>query len=353
MDFIDKIKELSERVEKLKGQIQTEEAAKNAFIMPLIQILEYDIFNPNEVVPEFIADVGVKKGEKVDYAIMIDNQPAILIECKCCGAKLEKHDSQLYRYFSVTKARFAVLTDGIIYKIFTDLEESNKMDKKPFFIFNMLDFDDSQVAELKKFCKSSFDLNSILSTASELKYTREIKNIINREYNNPSEEFVRFLTSQVYEGKKNQTVIEKFTEITQKAFKLFVNEIMNERFKSVISSSAEELNSEEIIEPPKEDSKNKIITTEEELEGYFIVKTILKNLIDAKRIVYRDTLSYFNVLLDDNNRKTICRLHFNASQKYIGLIGEDKKEVRNPVECLDDIYKYQEQIIEIAQRLNQ
>ncbi|OGI02596.1 MAG: hypothetical protein A2104_10445 [Candidatus Melainabacteria bacterium GWF2_32_7] len=353
MDFVDKIKELSERVKKLRGQIQTEEATKNAFIMPLIQILEYDIFNPNEVIPEFVADIGVKKGEKVDYAIILNNQPAILIECKCCGDKLEKHDSQLYRYFSVTKARFAVLTDGVIYKFFTDLEESNKLDKKPFFIFNMLDFDDNQVSELKKFCKSAFDLVSILSTASELKYTREIKNVLNREYNNPSEEFVRFFASQIHDGRLTQTVIEKFTEITQKAFKQFVNELMNERFKSVISSSSEDSRPEEQEETQKEDSKSKIITTEEELEGYFIVKTILKNLIDTKRIAYRDTLSYFNVLLDDNNRKTICRLHFNTNQKYIGFIGNDKKELKNPIECLDDIYKYKEQLIEIAQKLNQ
>ena len=157
MDFIDKIRELSVRIPKQLEYIQTEEATKNALIMPFISALGYNVFDPTEVTPELCADVGVKKGEKVDYAILQDGKPIILFECKHHSADLNKvHASQLYRYFSVTEARFSVLTNGIIYWFYTDLDASNKMDGKPFFEFSMLDVKESSVEELKKFSKSAF-----------------------------------------------------------------------------------------------------------------------------------------------------------------------------------------------------
>jgi len=182
MDFIDKIRELSARIPKQMEYIQTEEATKIALIMPFIDALGYDIFDPTEVIPEFTADIGTKKGEKVDYAILMDGKPIILFECKSCGSELDNgHASQLYRYFSVTEARFGVLTNGISYQFYSDLDEQNKMDSKPFFEFNMLEIKEPFVEELKKFTKSTFDLDNILTTASELKYTREIERIIAEE----------------------------------------------------------------------------------------------------------------------------------------------------------------------------
>ena len=125
MDFKDQIKQLGERVLKLKDQIATEEATKNAFIMPFIQSLGYDVFNPIEVVPEYITDIGTKKGEKIDYAIFKENNPTILIECKHWAQNLNLHDGQLLRYFHVSKAKFGILTNGITYKFYTDLVEPN------------------------------------------------------------------------------------------------------------------------------------------------------------------------------------------------------------------------------------
>src|SRR5690242_20022349 len=178
MDFIDRIRELSAQIPKIKtqGLIKTEEGTKNALVMPFINALGYNVFDPTEVTPELIADVGVKKGEKVDYAILKDGKPIILFECKCCGTNLnDVHASQLYRYFSVTDARFGILTDGVVYHFFTDLEDKNKMDNKPFLIFDMLDIKEPLIEELKKFTKAAFDVDQIMSTASELKYTNAIK----------------------------------------------------------------------------------------------------------------------------------------------------------------------------------
>ena len=175
MEFNDSIKQFSERVEGLKGTISTEEGTKMSLIVPLFQLLGYDVFNPTEFCPEYVADVGIKKGEKVDYAILESGKPVILIECKSCTDSLDKHSSQLFRYFGTTSAKFGILTNGITYRFYTDLEESNKMDLVPFLEVDILNLKDSAISELKKFCKGNFDRDKIFSTAEELKYSSMIK----------------------------------------------------------------------------------------------------------------------------------------------------------------------------------
>ena len=104
MDFADRIRELASQVQRLLPNVRTEEATKHALVMPFIAALGYNVFDPTEVTPELIAYVGVKKGEKVDYAILREGQPVILFECKHHAADLRKdHASQLYRYFSVRR----------------------------------------------------------------------------------------------------------------------------------------------------------------------------------------------------------------------------------------------------------
>lgn len=154
MDFIDELKQLSARVVKLKDTLDTEEGTKMSLILPFFQILGYDVFNPDEFMPEYTADVGIKKGEKVDYAIMKDGKPLILIECKSVSEELSKHASQLFRYFGTSEAKFGILTNGVIYKFFTDLDETNKMDLTPFMEFNVLDIKKNTIKELKKISKS-------------------------------------------------------------------------------------------------------------------------------------------------------------------------------------------------------
>jgi hypothetical protein len=348
MDFIEVLQSISSKISKQKNLINTEEATKNAFVMPFITALGYDVFDPSEVVPEFTADVGIKKGEKVDYAIKQDGKIIMLFECKCCNGSLDdRHISQLYRYFSVTEARIAVLTDGIVYRFYTDLEESNKMDSKPFMEFNMLDIQEPLVIELKRLTKQAFNLDAILTVANELKYTREIKHILNDQLNAPSEEFVKFLAGQVYSGKLTLAVKEQFAGITKRAFAQFINERITERLRSAMGDPGLPAETKSETDNPGDnqsvaltsDSENRIVTTEEELQGYYIVKAIVCAVIDAERIVYRDNQSYFGILCDNNHHKLICRLHFNRKQKYIGLMGTDKNEERIPIDNLNDIYK--------------
>jgi predicted type IV restriction endonuclease len=354
MDFKDQIRQIGERVSKLKDQILTEEATKNALIMPFIQVLGYDVFNPLEVVPEFIADIGIKKGEKVDYAIFMDKQPMILVECKHWAQKLDIHDNQLLRYFNVTKAKFAILTNGVKFKFYTDLVEPNKMDEKPFLEFDLPDIKEQQIEELKKFHKSYFDVANILSSASEMKYTNELKLILATELKNPSDGFVRFFASQAYSGRMTDKVVFQFADFVRKSVHQVISDMITDRLKSALNQekevAAQQENTPTVEDAATEGGKDRLIeTTPEEIEGYFIVKSILRQQVDSSRIVYRDAQSYFSILLDDNNRKAICRLYFNTNRKYIGIIDSSKKEIKNEIFSLDDIYKYSEQLSATAE----
>ncbi|WP_394230168.1 type I restriction endonuclease [Shewanella colwelliana] len=348
MDFIERINVLARRIPQIKNNLQTEEATKNALTMPFLdKVLGWDVYDPTEVIPEFTADTVGKKGEKVDYALMKDGGVQILIECKKYGEKLSiKHASQLFRYFSVTNARLAILTNGTEYQIFTDTDNPNKMDEKPFLKFNLENIDEHYVPEIKKLSKAVFDVDSIVSSAGELKYLSQIKRIISEQFKDPHEEFVRFFASRTYDGALTAKVKQQFTEITQKALKQFLNDSINERLKSAIGNDKQEIEEEiNSTVPEADEEKSKVITTEEELEGFNIIKAILRQKLDVSRITARDTQSYFGVLLDDNNRKPLCRLHFNAKQKYLGIIDADKNEARHPIETLDDIFNFSEQLL--------
>lgn len=352
MDFKDQIKQLGERVIRLKDQIQTEEATKNAFIMPFIQALGYDVFNPLEVVPEFTADLGIKKGEKVDYAIMKDGEPILLIECKWWGENLDIHNSQLFRYFHTTKSKFGLLTNGIQFRFYTDLMEANKMDEKPFLEFDFTNMKEQVVFELKKFHKSYFDLNSIVSSASELKYSNEIKGIMTRELNEPTPNFVKFFVRQVYSGQATEKVMTQFTDIVKKSLNQLISDIISDRLKAALEKeNVKDATQEKPGEEQTKEEENKIVTTEEELEGFFIVKSILRTKLDSTRICYRDFQNFFSVLLDDSIRQTICKLWFNSDKRFIGLLDENKKETKFEISKLDDIYNYSEQLIKVVERL--
>ena len=342
MDLKDQLKIISERVIKLKDQILTEEATKNAFIMPFLQCLGYDVFNPIEVVPEFISDIGIKKGEKIDYAIFKDGKPTILIECKDWRQNLNLHDGQLLRYFHVSKAKFGLLTNGIIYRFYSDLVEPNKMDEKPFMEFNITEIKDNQIEELKKFHKANFDAESIVNNASELKYTIELKHLLQQELTNPSSDFVKHFAKQVYPSVVTAKVLEQFTNLTKKSIQQYISDLITERLKTALTKEDEE-SKENIgnidIEQPNLDN-SKIETTEEELEGFLIVKTILRQQINLTRVTFRDAQSYFAILLDDNNRKSICRLYLNGNKKFIGVFDEQKKENKIEITALDDIFMH-------------
>lgn len=345
MDFKDQIKQLGERVAKMKDKILTEEATKNAFIMPFINSLGYDVSNPLEVVPEFIADIGIKKGEKVDYAILKDDAPIILIECKHWSADLNPHNSQLFRYFHTVSARFGILTNGIVYRFYTDLIEPNKMDEKPFFEFRIDDMKDVQVDKLKEFHKSYFNLESIINTASELKYMSELRNLLLKEFSEPSDDFTRYFAKSVYPSIVTPKVLELFRELLRRSFHQYINEAINERLKSALATDQQkaiELEKEELTADTA--PANKVVTTAEEMEGFYIVRAILCAKVPVTRVVHRDQQSYFGILLDDNNRKPICRLHFNGKRKYVSFFDSGKEE-KVELQTNNQLYEFASRLI--------
>lgn len=354
MDFKDSIKQLADRVAQLKDGIQTEEATKNAFIMPFINALGYDVFNPLEVIPELNCDLVKKKGEKIDYAIMKEGTPIILIECKHWQQNLSLHDTQLKKYFVASKAKFGLLTNGIRYLFYTDLEDQNIMDEKPFLELDITDIKEYQLEELKKFHKSYFDIDNILNSASELKYSNELKKIFADEVVNPTPEIVKYFTKKVYDGSITAKVQEQFSELVKRAINSYISELISKRLKTALSSEEQR---EEKESAPKgteveqentpAESEDGIVTTQEELDGFNIVKAIVRKYVDISRVVYRDALSYFAILLDDNNRKPICRLYFNSkSKKYISTFDKDKKETKHEIKELNDIFDFEKELCE-------
>lgn len=362
MDLIDRLTELSNRIKRQRDHVKTEEAVKTAFILPFIQALGYDVFNPAEVIPELTADHGVKKGEKVDYAIKLDDKIRILVECKQVDAPLEaKHAGQLFRYFTVTEARFGVLTDGARYLFYTDLEAPNKMDERPFFEFNLLDFNEVMVNELKKFGKSSFDIDTIVSTASNLKYLRALLNEIRDEFANPSEDFVRMMVSRVMPGARfTAQVKEQYTELTRRALDTFMNDAINLRLKSAMTdapavvttattaTATPVVQSDAQQEATTEDRD--VMTTEEEVAAFRIIQAIASEIVDPEDIVMRDAKSYCAILFKDNNRRPIARLYFNRKKALQVGIFIAEGETKHDIERLTDIFKHKASILGSVQQ---
>lgn len=349
MSFEEKLREFIERVKKTKDSIATEEATKTSVIMPFFQILGYDVFNPTEFIPEYTADVGIKKGEKVDYAILLNGELTLLIEAKSINEQLEKHDSQLFRYFGTTAAKFAILTNGLVYRFYSDLDEQNKMDSSPFFEINLLDISDSEIVELKKFCKENFDLSMILDTASELKYLGLIKKVLKDEFANPSDDFIRFILTQgVYDGMKTQNTVDKYRPTVKKSISQYINELVNDKIQNALKSD-ESFESktvqqfEEVDESAVIASISNIITTDEEIECFFIVKSILHNAVDLNRIGYKDTASYFSIIIDGKVTKWICRIFLKENTKYI-IIPNGSANEKIVIDKLDDIYAFSDRL---------
>lgn len=352
MAIEDAIKGIARRITEHSSALGTEEATKTAIVLPFIaQVLGYDVFDPAEVLPEFTADVGTKKGEKVDFAILRGGEVQMLIECKQIGAPLNiNHASQLFRYFHVTNARIGILTNGERWHFFTDLDQPNKMDEKPFLRLSLTDVDPYALPELQKLTKSTFDLDSVLSAAEELKYISGIKAAIGDQFAQPGEEFVRLLAASVYDRPMTAKMREFFAGIVAKACKQWVTDQVNARLSTALQGQGVAVpvaagKSTPADAPEAEPARDSgIETTLEELEGYNIVRAIAVSEVPVERIAARDTKSYFGVLLDDNNRKPICRLHFNRQQKYLGLLDEARTEQRVPLEQVSDIYQHAEEI---------
>ena len=345
MEIYEKLMTLGQRVPDLVDHLQTEEAAKQALVLPFISALGYNVFDPTQVVPEYTADVGGKRGEKVDYAIMRNSSPVILIECKQSEADLApQHMAQLFRYFVATEAKIGILTNGIVYQFFTDLEDRNKMDETPFLVLDLRSLDEETTKELERLTEDEFDLEGMVNTALELRYRNGMQAALERQLAEPDDEIVRWLAQQVYSGRLTASVFEQFKARTHAAFRAFIRTQVNDAVRRVIDGD----HAAEIAEPAADSTPTPADADDE--RGYVTVKQLLEGAVARERVFMRDSKSYCAILLDDNNRKPICRLHFSAQRKRIGLLDEDKRETLHDLKSLDDIRLYADQLREAAAR---
>lgn len=344
MDLIDHLQTLAARAQQAGPSLTNEEATKMALIAPFLQALGYDIFNPMEVKPEFAADLpGIKQGERVDYAVLENGEPKILVEAKPYTLDLKDAEmGQLARYFHATRARIGILTNGRLFRFFSDLDDKNKMDTKPFAEVDLFDLRSAPLDQIKQLSKSMFDLDKLLSAAERLKYLRGVKEQIRAELTDPSEWLVREMTRRVHSAERiSGQLLEKFKPIVLDAVKLYINDRINDRLSEAM---AREKTAEE--HPPVEEEQvpdDGIVTTPEELEGLYIVRAICAAEIDPSRLSEKDTKTYCNVLLDQNSWKAVVRLYFNGSQKKVEIF--DETEPRQvPIDVVGDIYKYAERV---------
>ena len=352
MELKNSLSQLASRASQLKDKLMTEEATKNALIMPFLQALGYDVFNPLEVVPEMDCDINKKKGEKIDYAIIKDGEPIMVIECKHWQQDLDIHKAQLSRYFVATKAKFGILTNGIEYRVYTDLVNPNLMDEIPFLVFDIEHLRDSQIESIKKFSKEDFDIEKIMGSANELKYMTELKKLIKDIIENPTPDFVKSLAKNIYSGKFTENVLTQFSELVRKAAASYINDRIAERLNIAVKTAEEDQKQTDTqkVEIPGS-KKQEIVTTQEEQEAYYTIKAILRAKVAGERVFMRDAMSYCAIILDDNNRKNICRLHFNNENNLrIAVVDADGNSERIHIDSIDEIYNYSDRLLSIVER---
>ena len=233
--------DMQERVQRIATTIReraphcaTEEATKMSLIVPVLQdVLGYDCHDPRQVKPEYTADFGTKKAEKVDYALMRNGEPVVLVEAKTAGSALDAAKSQIYRYFSTTgdACRTAILTNGTLWHFYGDLDARNKLDRSPFFTFDFEAYDPDDVQHLQIACQSKLDDPERIDRMRELRYRREIGIWLDRQFTEPDDDFVKFLAKQIHEGTRTKNVIATFKAIIPDALRARRNRAIGERLR--------------------------------------------------------------------------------------------------------------------------
>lgn len=340
MSFVERLRGFVKERENALAHVHSEDQAKLALVFPFLRHLGYDTTNPGEVVPEYTADVGTKKGEKVDVAIKVGGEPAILVECKAPGEDLTSHNNQLYRYFSVTTAKFGVLTDGKKYWFYSDVDEPNKMDAHPFMAVDLFNDSDAVLSELQRFEKSQFDPETVADSAEHLKYTNSVKEVLAQELKEPSDDFVRCLAKDVYKGRLTQNRLADFRSITQKAIREHMREFLNSHLQQAMDRLSEDQSSKAGNEGEAGDEREEqaeVGITEEEEETFRVLKAIVCRRIAPGRLSLRDGKSYNTVLVDNNIRRGIARFRFGSRKKTIEILTDPAERVT--IESPDDLYK--------------
>lgn len=345
------IDSLAAKVKELKPVIETEEATKTAFIIPFISdVLGYDVTDPREVIPEYTADIGKRRAEKVDFAIKSGDDFRFLIECKKIGEPLSlDHATQLVRYFNVTDTEFAILTNGEVYQFYAQLDAVNRMDEKPFMTIDLSQVDARVFPHLEMCTKSQFDSDTIAASAEKLKYISEIRKVLGAQFTKPDQDWVKMVASRVTSKRMTAQNLDEFTNLVSTAQAQFLRDEANRRLRTAQeyedaapTTPSEKTSSKddaELLHPA-----SKIVTTDEEIEAFWIIRAIACAEVPINDIAIRDAKTYCAILFQNNNRKPIARLYFDRRVPQIGIFDVDREEHRFDLSNLADIYQHSELI---------
>lgn len=337
---------LAAKVRELKSIIETEEATKTAFIIPFIStVLGYDVTDPREVIPEYTADVGVKKGEKVDFAIKSGNDFRFLIECKKIGEPLHlNHANQLVRYFNVTDTEFAILTNGEVYEFYAQLDAANRMDEKPFMTIDLANIDARVFPHLEMCTKTRFDSETIAASAEQLKYISEIRKVLAAQFKEPDADWVKQIAARVTSRRMTAQNLEAFTKLISTAQSQFLKDEANRRLRSAQdfeeAKAPVQADPMEEAEPEVTEPSSGIVTTEEELQGFSIIRAICCSEVPISDITMRDAKSYCAILYQDNNRKPLARLFFDRQVPRIGIFNSEREWEYFDMDSIEGIYEH-------------
>jgi hypothetical protein len=341
MGLFEDLRQLSEQVKKRQGHITGEEATKQALVLPFLHVLGFDIYDPTEIRPEYISDFAKKKSngqfEKIDYALYVKGELGIFVECKPIGAKPEDHDGQLSRYFNATQSvRVGVLTNGLCYRFFTDLQAPNIMDSEPFLEFNILSVTERDADMLKAFTKEGFNSATVQRYAEEVISMEKITKLVDELLRNPSEEFIRFILDnlKLVSGRITERVVERFTPIVKKSIQSALLGMMTKSIQQEIAPPAPPVaehlapstmnqrpltadgsaGKENAPSPTRESAQ--VVTTEEELEIYRIASRLCEESSLKVPIKYKDTVSYFGINIGVVTR-WFLRVYTNGPRKFV------------------------------------
>lgn len=368
MSFKEELQKLSVQVLERKKHITNEEMTKQVLIIPFLQVLGYDVFNPLEVKSEYISDFGKKKGEKVDYAIFKDGKPIIFIEAKAVNENLDTYDSQLARYFNATpEVKLAIIANGVLYKFFTDVDSNNIMDENPFAIINITDLSANDIEVLARFRKEAFETESLVKYAEDLIYTSNLNTKLKDLFKNPPDDFIRYLIKDFSDTRITSNVIERFRPIVKKSISNAILDIVSQGIFQQEAAPTEE--EKPAITQPEEPLINGIkkqsATTEEEVKGFEMIKKILitgnRNISELQ---YKDTLNYFGIFtknifnwfirlsLDSTNKYLIARLPVEIASQFTSGYkiesapkGHGENSSRIYIESLNDLQKLEKLIL--------
>lgn len=320
--------------------LDTEESTKTALIMPFLMELGYNVFNPQEVIPEFTADIAKRNGEKVDFAIKINEKVSIIIEAKKVTENLSNHSKQLARYYVNTEAKIAILTNGLEYWFYTDLDKVNIMDAEPFFKINLTSITEAEIIQLQDFTKDKFDETRLYGHAEKSRKQKRIATTIVNQFRNPDDEFVKIIMKDIQENTDNEEIVNNYKELIVKSY----DDIMNKEMLTRMFPNQQLDIDLDIIN--KEKCKREVLTTENELAIYHYIQTLFKmnDYIDIDKLSWRDNASYFNIVYDNKITKWIIRVYDKKDLKIV--IHNENEDITIVLNHPIDILDYEDNIIQ-------